>query len=550
MKQTMSLAGLSALAWPRVKRFREAAQAGAARHATAMASLCAFALLGAPLFGVMVATCVALRRSRTALKRAVHRRGVLEEEVARLRDEAGEHQALAEAARVDAARQSADLAHGAARERERVAGLVRRAVHEPIRAILDLLDEPSAVSSRRASSLDCAPALTLIRSGLTTLAQTLTDAFDPAPASARAIVLDESAVELRDVIDGVVAMLAPGAIAKGLQLRVSIDRSVAACVLADRARVGQVVFSLLSHAVESAEAGRITITARAESLNAGSQRIFIGASGTRAAGPLDSRSADAGTPRTAAGETRDPELALCRILAHRMGGDITVASGAAFGICAAFHAPFTVERHGRAPAGSERRKAVVELAAQDERRALCDLLDKLGVSIVAPGMSAPAHVDLWFADRCARFPHQVARRASYRSPMPSSQAAYAKRAAASNCPSIRCPWCAVQRACDVRGIDRAAWPPSVRVRPAPVQRQRCVLVVDDNEINRRVVARQLDVLGHRSAMAGDGRRSAGSVEPAVLRSVDHGSAYARYERHRTRATCARNEGDERHARWC
>ncbi|HEY3599677.1 MAG TPA: response regulator, partial [Paraburkholderia sp.] len=321
--------------------------------------------------------------------------------------------------------------------------------------------------------------------------------------------LDESAADLRDVIDGAVALLAPQAIAKGLQLRVCIERSVAACVLADRTRVGQIVFALLHRAVELAETGRITITARSESLNAGSQRIFIGASETRAATPHDGhdghdaaiRSTAVEAPMLPTNEPHHRDLTLCRLLARRMGGDVTVIHGAAFGLCAAFDAPFTVERHSRLPVGSERRKAVVELGAQDDRLALCDLLEKLGVSIVPPGLPVPAHVDLWFADRCSLLP-ATCRATRFISVTDTFITGGLREARGHFELSINpLSWSAVQRACDVRGGERATGSPSVRMRPAAVRKQRSVLVVDDNEINRRVVARQLDVLGHRSVVA-------------------------------------------------
>jgi hypothetical protein len=127
----MSSTGLAPDArWRRIRRFRNAAKRSAAQHPTAMASLCAFALLGAPLVGVMVATLFALRHSRVAFGGAVHRLRALEREVTRLNHEADKQKERVRTSRIDAAKQMADrVAH----ERERTAELTRRAIHEPMR---------------------------------------------------------------------------------------------------------------------------------------------------------------------------------------------------------------------------------------------------------------------------------------------------------------------------------------------------------------------------------------------------------------------------------
>ncbi|MFC7626699.1 hybrid sensor histidine kinase/response regulator [Paraburkholderia humisilvae] len=498
MSQTVIPVGASLLA----RRLCDIARVCAIEHAAALASVCAFALLGAPVTGVVVAALIATSRARAALEIALCRLRTAEDELAQLRRTASAAQAHAVNMQLEAQRRSAAAAVDHERECSRVAELVRRIVCDPARAIVEMLNAVGAQGVQRPVQLIGAPVGHLIRSALATFAQNVHDVFDPSPADRCAIVLEESPVDLRCVIDGAVALLAPRAIAKGLQLRVCTDRSVAAWVLADRERIGQIVFNLLDAAISATRVGRLTVAANTETLNAGSQRVFIGVSGARPGTPYDrvvvvddQASNHIGTPDV-------PDLGLCRLLAQRMGGDIEIGNSSAFGVCMAFHAPFTVERFARPPSsGDGRRRAVVELSACHERRALCDLLDKLGVDVVPAGMPVPGHVDLWFADEHAPVPglSRVTRIVLVtESFIPGGLSEMDGHLTLSVNPLS---WSAVERVCMLRGINRRVRAQRVPAcdtqAPASTVAQRAVLIVDDNEINRKVVARQLDVLGYR-----------------------------------------------------
>jgi CheY-like chemotaxis protein len=487
------------------RRLRDVAIAGAVQQPAALASMCAFALLGAPVTGMVVASLIAWSRSRAALERSLRCLRRFEDELAKLRRADAVQHALAEQLRVEAQRRFSAVA----RERAQVAERAQRLVCEPAQAIVEMLNETDAQAARRLAPQAGSPVAQVIHTALATFAQTVRDGFDPSPPDTRAIVLDETPLDLRDVIDAAVVLLAPRAIAKGLQLRVCIDRSLAASVLADRDRVGQIVFNLLGAAIASADAGQLTIAARAETLNVGSQRVFIGISGAlppQTAGeqpvPGDAGAAQAGTVTL-----DDSDFALCRVLAQRMGGDIEVGNSAAFGVCVAFHAPLTVERFARLPSDGSRRRAVVELSARAERLALCDLLDKLGVVVVPAGMPEPAEVDLWFVDEHRPFPD--ASRASCIVSLTESFIPGGLRDASGAVTLSVNPllWSAVQRVCALRGVEhrvraRRTRAPDLRTA-SPAGAIRTALVVDDNEINRKVVARQLDVLGYRCVSAAD-----------------------------------------------
>ncbi|EIF35548.1 histidine kinase [Burkholderia sp. Ch1-1] len=189
----------------------------------------------------------------------------------------------------------------------------------------------------------------LSRSSSRTWGQTLGDLLDASPLEARAFVLDESVTNLREVIHGVAALLTPFARCRELRLRARIDQSVAETILADGARLGQLVFHLLNRTIQLSAQGEISLIVRAQPLNSGSQRIFISVvdavvkCAPDALPPLfDPAIEDPYVAKWLA--DADACLPLCRILAQRMRGELSVTSGTEKGPRAIFNAPFGVER--------------------------------------------------------------------------------------------------------------------------------------------------------------------------------------------------------------
>ncbi|MFL9990185.1 ATP-binding protein [Paraburkholderia sediminicola] len=188
-----------------------------------------------------------------------------------------------------------------------------------------------------------------MQSAVRTCVRALEDMLLPSPIEPREIVLDDASTDLRELIDGVVALFSPAATQRGLRLSVSIDQSVAARVITDSARLGQIVFHLLSRAVRATEHGQITIAVRAQPLNAGSQRIFIsvrdvGERATPSAQPQLPGLFDADNPVDDESHCDgDTGFALCRLLTQRMGGELIVETQQGSGPCATFAAPFAIE---------------------------------------------------------------------------------------------------------------------------------------------------------------------------------------------------------------
>ncbi|MGF6898766.1 sensor histidine kinase [Paraburkholderia sp. GAS348] len=309
-----------------------------AEHSSAPAWPALFAVLVA-LTGLVIVALGGWCRARAGLKLTSRKLQVIESDWQRRHTAA---EAREQAARIAAGMQATAAAK---QERDRILRTMRHFVGGPLSALaglLDGLDTASLTPVQRALAGK-------IQSAVRTCVRALEDMLSPSPIEPHAIVLDEDSTDFRELIDGVVALFSPAAAQRGLLLSVSIDQSVAARVLTDSARLGQIVFHLLSKAVRATEHGQITIAVRAQPLNAGSQRIFIsvrdvGAKAAPSAQPQLPGLFVTGEPMGDESHSDgDAGFALCRLLTQRMGGELTVEVQPGLGTCATFAAPFPIE---------------------------------------------------------------------------------------------------------------------------------------------------------------------------------------------------------------
>ncbi|MFL9982229.1 sensor histidine kinase [Paraburkholderia sediminicola] len=291
--------------------------------------------LAAPAVVALAGACL----SRAALRRAAEKLHHAEDKWTRRCDAAE--------AREQAARAAASVQASAAAKQERLwlLGAMRLYAEAPLTAVAGLLESLEAAAMPSAQRAQ----MPVIQSAVRTWGQTLHDLLDASPLESRAFVFDESATNMRDLVDGVIALLSPSAAQRGLRLNSSIDQTVAAWILADSGRLGQIFFHLVNRTIQLSTQGEISLVVHAEPLNAGSQGISISVTDTgkhaqhAAQLQLFGPSEDESSVGEQFGDT-DACLALCQILAQRMQGEIFIASGSDSGARARFGAPFAVHQ--------------------------------------------------------------------------------------------------------------------------------------------------------------------------------------------------------------
>lgn len=324
---------------PRVQQVGEsAARPAASAHDAAIERQTWLLALAAPAVVALAGACL----SRAALRRAA-------EELHRVEDK-WTRQCEAAEARETAARSAAATQARAAALKERIwlLGAARLYAEAPLAAVTGLLESIDTVSMPAAQRAQ----MSMLQSAVRTWGQTLHDLLAASPLESRALVLDESATNLRELIDGVIALLSPSATQRGLHLSSDIDHAVAERILVDSTRLGQIFFHLLNRTIQLNTHGEIAIVVRAEPLNAGSQQIFINMArtGEKAMYAAQGQLFEADDPNEPTEGQQlsnvDACLALCQILAQRMQGELAIASDSHSIIRASFNAPFTVEQWG------------------------------------------------------------------------------------------------------------------------------------------------------------------------------------------------------------
>jgi hypothetical protein len=169
-------------------------------------------------------------------------------------------------------------------------------------------------------------------------------------AREQAVRTVENWTDPHEFVDEYVALFTSATVRKRVCLSVSINRWFGARVLTDSARLGQIVVHLLSRAVRSTEHGQPTVSVRAESINTGSQRLYIGVRSVASVernGPIRSTHG----PRSSsldscvaidASHLDDASLTLCQQLASHTQGELKFETGAGLG-GSTFSAPFAIE---------------------------------------------------------------------------------------------------------------------------------------------------------------------------------------------------------------
>ncbi len=199
---------------------------------------------------------------------------------------------------------------------------------------------------------------------------------------------------LDECIQSVIELMAPKAHEKGLELAWRIDPDLPRRVCGDAARVRQILLNLVGNAIKFTQEGGVAVRVEGRMPAAANVEVAIAVSDTGPGiGPEDMPSLfvefeqnDNVTSRKTGGTGLG--LAISRRLARAMGGDIEVHSSPGSG------STFTARMMLQAVAGSRRvlatpaeaiagKRVLIVLEDGTERRTLGEILDSIGVSVVA-----------------------------------------------------------------------------------------------------------------------------------------------------------------------
>jgi PAS domain S-box-containing protein len=213
----------------------------------------------------------------------------------------------------------------------------------------------------------------VVRSSGDALLHVIDDILDYSKIEAGKLELEKEPVDLRECVEGALEIAAPRAWEKEIELGCLIDEDAPAGIVADAARLRQVLLNLLSNAVKFTEEGEVVVQVDAEPAAAGSFRLAFAVRDTGIGIPEDRMDrlftsfsqVDASTTRRYGGSGLG--LAISKRLVELMGGTMWVESEVGKG--SMFHfdlpveaaeVPARVEAQGLLPQLGEKRVLVVD----------------------------------------------------------------------------------------------------------------------------------------------------------------------------------------------
>lgn len=389
---------------------------------------------------------------------------------------------LAEKERVEHALEAAkEHAERASREKAQFLATMSHEIRTPMNGIIGMLEQLSMSDM----DFEQQQMLNVVSTSAAGLHSIVTDVLDFSKIEAGKLELESSPFLLREVIDRVLAVGTFEAQKKSLSLGLSIEPQLAAVYIGDELRLRQVLINLVNNAVKFTEQGNITITLKVLSGGNNVQVLKIGVQDTgigmsteevvRIFQPFEQ--AERSTSRRFGGTGLG--LSICQQLVELMGGEMSVESQKGEGSWIGFKIPLRVSAYTHSDPLLHCYSAVVKVNDPILNATLRTHLLALGIELIQ-------------SDEAIVFSDYDKKADVYLCPLP-GVLGVRRESLGWLLNSHPITNRSVQLVChEVLGIKKEQAKIVVDKQcNLPVK----VLVVDDNEINRMLIAQQLEQIG-------------------------------------------------------
>lgn len=166
--------------------------------------------------------------------------------------------ASVERARADELARARDTAEAASRAKDDFLAMMSHEIRTPMNGVLGLVE----VIGTTPLNPDQAQMLGMIQDSASALLQILDDLLDYSKIEAGRLSIESAPIDLRELVDNAVGLLAGRAHEKGLRVRCDVAPDVAASVRGDSVRLRQVLFNLMSNAIKFTMKGEVALSVR------------------------------------------------------------------------------------------------------------------------------------------------------------------------------------------------------------------------------------------------------------------------------------------------
>ncbi|MGI9335132.1 MAG: response regulator, partial [Gammaproteobacteria bacterium] len=461
-----------------------------------------------------------------------------------------------------ALREARDQAEAGARTKSAFLATMSHEIRTPLNGVMGVLDllKTGNMDADQKQLIDTAS------QSASSLLAIINDILDFSRLEAGKLGLDPIPVAINEIVDGVAETLAINAGKKGLRLRSFVNPAMPARVIADPARLRQILFNLLGNAIKFTNRGEVAVRADwlAERGDA-ARRLRIVVADTGIGLDLEQQAklfkpfsqADASTSRRYGGTGLG--LAICSMLVQMMGGVIGVSSKPGKG--ASFYVELAAEVDTPAPESARSAFAGVRCLILDRSKGIRRLLSRYleywgaeahtaenledALTVLDRARAEGLHYGVIVAGEDAALEEQLDRainllRTSAGEPGPgiagprfivlrprilsgrrASDAPHAPREADGDVFNVdRNP---VRRAAFAQAVAAATWRESPELdvtvpednwpeRPAPSIAEAAtlgelILLAEDNDTNRKLLVRQLNQIGYAVEAVENGKQA-------------------------------------------
>jgi PAS domain S-box-containing protein len=436
--------------------------------------------------------------------------------------------------RADELAHARDLAEAASRAKDDFLAMMSHEIRTPMNGVLGLVE----VLERTRLDADQGEMLGMIHESAGALLQILDDLLDYSKIEAGRLTIESEPIDLRDLVDTAVGLLAGRAHEKGLKVRVDVDPQVAATLRGDSVRLRQILFNLMGNAIKFTPNGEVDVHVKVvEQCDTGQTvEITVDDTGIGISPEVQASlfepfvQAESSTTRRFGGTGLG--LTICRKLVALMGGTLSLSSTPHKGTCMTLRLLMPLETRHYTAGGLRGKRGIVATPDTCVARALMHFGAALGIELsCADAGFAELHdaralrgVDLIFVGDGVELPAAVAQSGAKiisltEKPKPTGYRIVDNAVRVSINPIS---WRGLSAACAaaLTGLSPtpARQPGAGEAAIAPPDRERAiacgrlVLVAEDHPVNQELIRHQLALLGFACDVVNDGAEALDALD--------------------------------------